>query len=79
MFLPNTVEWNNNQFSRSDWTDLYGDIKQEVPHNAHEEQELIVQHIVFVELYHAGKYYMHRSNIGIILFLNKAPVIWFSK
>jgi hypothetical protein len=38
-----------------------------------------VQFNVFVDADHAGNWMTRRSQTGILLYLNKAPIIWYSK
>ncbi len=33
----------------------------------------------FVDANHAGKLLTRRSHSGVLIFLNKAPIIWYSK
>ena len=58
---------------------LYPDAKEELPHNAPKAKGAPVQMNCFVDSDHAGDRKTRRSHTGIIIYLNKAPIIWYSK
>jgi hypothetical protein len=62
-----------------DWTDFYGDVVEAIPPNAPEPlgKEVIVR--CFVDADHAGDKLTRRSRTGFIIFVNGAPIVWFSK
>ena len=62
-----------------DWTKFYGNVKEEVPENAPEPlgKEFIMR--AYVDADHAGDKLTRRSRTGYIVFLNMAPIYWFSK
>jgi hypothetical protein len=59
--------------------DLYPDAVEEIPPNAPEPRGQEVQINVFVDADHAGNVVTRRSHSGILIFLNMAPISWFSK
>ena len=73
------VEWNKGDYAPQDWTDFYGDIKEEIPGNTPEALGKPVQIIVFFDAYHAGDKLTRRSRIGILISLKKAPIIWYTQ
>jgi hypothetical protein len=73
------VQWNENDFPAYDWLDFYGDVQEEIPKNAPPPQGQPVQLNVFVDANHARNKLTRRSQTGILLYLNKAPIIWYSK
>lgn len=52
---------------------------EEIPPNAPEPRGKSVQINGFVDADHAGDRITRQSHTGIILYLNKAPISWFSK
>jgi hypothetical protein len=63
----------------TDWKSFYGDVKEPMPPNMPEPRgkELIVR--LFVDSDHAGDKLIRRSRTGFIVYLNMAPIIWYSK
>ena len=58
---------------------LYADAKEELPPNAPEARGKPVQINCFVDSDHAGDRTTRRSHTGIIIYLNTAPISWYSK
>ena len=67
------------RFKKCEWQDFYPDAKEPIPPNAIPPRGNPVQINAFVDADHAGDRLTRRSHTGIIIFLNKAPIIWFSK
>ena len=67
------------KFVKQDWTEFYHDAKENIPPNALEARGNTVQLNCFVDADHAGDCITHRSHTGILIFLNRAPIVWFSK
>ena len=66
-------------FSHYDWMDFYRDAKEAMPPNMPESRGLDVSISVFVDANHAGDKSDRRSQTGILIFINKSPVHWYSK
>eukprot|EP00537_Pseudo-nitzschia_pungens_P006437 CAMPEP_0172357460 /NCGR_PEP_ID=MMETSP1060-20121228/1836_1 /TAXON_ID=37318 /ORGANISM="Pseudo-nitzschia pungens, Strain cf. cingulata" /LENGTH=79 /DNA_ID=CAMNT_0013078161 /DNA_START=614 /DNA_END=850 /DNA_ORIENTATION=+ len=60
-------------------SDLYPDAKEVIPPDAPEAFGKGVIMSCFVDADHAGCKATRRSHTGIIIFLNRAPIMWFSK
>jgi hypothetical protein len=73
------VEWNNNDFPEHDWKRFYHDARDEVPPNMPSPRGNTVQINCFTDVDHAGNHATHHSHAGILIFVNRAPIIWFSK
>ena len=58
---------------------IYRDAVDEIPKNAPEPRGKSVQVNVYVDADHAGNKVTRRSQTGILIFLNMAPISWFSK
>ena len=63
----------------ADWKDFYGDVQEELPANMPEPRGSPVTISCFVDANHAGNVVTRRSHSGIIIFVQNAPIIWFSK
>jgi hypothetical protein len=79
VFDPNPVAWNESEFNEYDWTDFYKDAKELIPLNAPEPRGNAVQMNVFVDADHASNRVNRRSHTGILIYLNSAPISWYSK
>ena len=63
----------------ADWTEFYGDVAEELPPNMPELRGHMVTISAFVDANHAGNVVTRCSHSGIFLFVQNAPIIWFSK
>jgi hypothetical protein len=61
------------------WSDFYGDVKEAIPANAPEPRGKEVDMICFVDADHAGDQVTRRSRSGILIYLNRSPILWYSK
>lgn len=59
--------------------ELYPDAVEDKPPNAPKPRGKAVQMHVFVDADHAGDKITRRSRTGILIYLNSAPIMWFSK
>jgi hypothetical protein len=59
--------------------EFYPDAEEALPLNAPEPRGKPVQINCFVDADHAGNTVTRRSQTGILIFLNMAPIFWFSK
>lgn len=67
------------RFPKVQWEAFYPDAMEAIPPNAPEPLGNPVILSCFVDADHAGNQVTRRSHTGIILFCNRAPIIWFSK
>ncbi len=79
IFDEQRVPWNEADFPIHDWTDFYRDIKELKPPNAPSPRGNAVQINCFVDADHAGNKLTRRSQTGILIFLNRSPILWYSK
>ena len=63
----------------TDWEDFYGEVQEEVPHDAPEPLGEPVSITAFVDSDHAGNLVTRRSHTGIVIFVQGAPIMWLSK
>jgi len=79
IFGEQQVDWNQADFQEHDWTDFYRDVKEPMPPNAPPPRGNAVQMNCFVDADHAGNRITRRSQTGVLIFLNRAPILWYSK
>ena len=65
--------------SDADWHDFYGDVSEELPPNTPETKGKPVVVSCFVDENHAGNMITRRLHTGILIYVQNAPIIWFSK
>ena len=68
-----------NWFQDYDWFDFYKDAKEALPPNMPEARGHDVILTCFVDANHAGNQKDRRSQTGILIFINKAPIHWYIK
>ena len=78
-FDPQHPDIDESRFVKCDWTDFYRGAKEPIPGDAPEPRGNVVSTHCFVDADHAGNRVTRRSQSGILLFVNRAPVIWYSK
>jgi hypothetical protein len=80
VFDPKTPTIDERVFnSDADWSDFYGDVCEEMPPNMPEPKGKSVSISCFVDANHAGNAITRRSHTGIIIYIQNAPILWFSK
>ena len=67
------------QFTISDWKTFYGNVKESLPVDAPQPhgKEMVIR--CFVDADHAGDLLTRRSRTGFLIYLNNAPIYWYSK
>ena len=73
---PNISE---DRFARHDWEEFYRDAEEEIPLDAPEPRGREVGIHCFVDASHAPDKATRRSQTGILIFVNRAPIIAYSK
>lgn len=71
--------FDENRFTKVDWSDTYPDAEEPIPINAPEPRGLPVSMTCFCDADHAGCLQTRRSQTGIIIFVNRSPILWYSK
>jgi hypothetical protein len=67
------------RFQKCDWHDFYRGAQEPIPGDAPESRGNAVSTHCFVDADHAGNRVTRRSQSGILLFVNRAPILWYSK
>ena len=79
MFDHTTPEFDTSRFTECDWSEFYPGAKEEEPPNAPELRGQEVHMTCFVDADHAGCRETRRSHTGIIIYVQRTPVVWYSK
>jgi hypothetical protein len=66
-------------FHVCDWTTVYPDAAETIPPNIPEAWGHSVVTSCYVDADHAGCKVTRRSHTGLIIYINNAPIVWFSK
>jgi hypothetical protein len=66
-------------FIKTDWKSMYGDVKEMIPSDAPVPRVKEVDLRLFVDSDHSGEQFTGRSRTGFVIYLNMAPIVWFSK
>jgi hypothetical protein len=66
-------------FVTADWKAMHGDVNEALPPDAPLSLGKEVDLRLYVDFDHAGEKFTQRSRTGFVIYLNMAPVVWFSK
>ena len=61
-------------FTNYDWSDFYRNVKESIPSNKPEASGLRVLVTCFVDVNYGGNLENCKSQIGILIFINKVPI-----
>jgi hypothetical protein len=78
-FDPFHPDINESRFVKCDWHDFYQGATEPIPGDALEPHGNIVSTHCSVDANHAGNLITCHSPSGILLFVNRAPFLWYSK
>jgi hypothetical protein len=67
------------EFQKQNWAKFYGDAVEHLPTNAPAPLGKPDEIHCYVDADHAGDKVTRKSSTGIIIFLNSAPIMWYSK
>lgn len=79
VFDPKRMDVDATRFKRADWTEYYPDAQEAIPPNAPEARGAPVQMHCYVDADHAGCHATRRSYTGVLIYVNSAPILWYSK
>ena len=68
-----------NDVNIEEWKDFYKDAEEEFPVKGPEPLGNPVRLSAYVDANHAGNLKTRRSHTGILVYMNSAPIIWYSK
>ena len=78
-FDPRHPDIDERAFSSYEWYDFYRDAREQVPNDMPPPRGHAVSTHCFVDADHASNTVTCRTQTGILIFLNKAPIVWYSK
>jgi hypothetical protein len=79
-FDPRHPEYDESQFPPvADWHDFYRDAEEQIPDDAPTPRGRVVSMHCFVDADHASNKVTRKSQTGILIFINRAPISWYSK
>jgi hypothetical protein len=79
VFDDSCPEFDDSRFAKCEWAEFYPGACEPVPPNAPELRGRSITMSCFVDADHAGCRVSRRSHSGVLIYLNRAPIIWFSK
>ena len=81
VFDPSDIEIDESKFVKQDWSSsVYGtDLKEELPSNIPEARGQGFTMTAYVDSDHVGDVITRCSGTGFLVFLNNAPIHWYSK
>lgn len=79
VFDDTEPEIDESRFIKCDWKEFYPEAEEAIHPNKPESRGLPVVMSAFVDADHAGCKVTRRSYTGVIIFVNRAPILWFSK
>jgi hypothetical protein len=79
VFDPTCPAVDMGAFIKTDWKSTYGDVKEMIPSDAPVSRGKEVDMRLFVDSDHTGEKFTRRSRPGFVIYLNMAPIVWFSK
>jgi hypothetical protein len=79
VFDPTYPEIDMTRFKEVDWKPFYGNVEEALPDNAPPARGKDVDLCLYVDADHAGDKLTRRSRTGFFIFLNSAPIDWYSK
>jgi hypothetical protein len=77
--IINTQKISGRMFKSYDWYDLYREAAEAIPGNMPVPQGHLMSIHCFVDASHGSDRATRRSQTGILLFCDRAPIIWYSK
>ena len=67
------------RFMKCDWSEFYPGAAEVIPPNVPEVRGKAVSMTCYVDADHAGCRVTRRSHTGILIYINRAPILWYSK
>ena len=78
-FDPQHPNIDERAFKEHDWYEFYHDTMERLPNDSPKPHGNMVSTHCFVDSDHAGDKVTRRSQTGILIFVNRAPIVWYSK
>lgn len=72
-------KFNHDIFHVCDWSSIYPDACEQIPPNAPEALGRLVVTTCYVDADHVGCKSTWQSHTGVLIYINCAPIVWYSK
>ena len=79
IFYPTYSSTSDDWFQKFVWQDFYQNVEEDIPMDMPEAREKELGIHSFVDASHAADKVTRRSQTGVLIFMNKAPIIFCSK
>jgi hypothetical protein len=79
VFDDSEPKTSTDSFNLCDWSSKNPEVAEKIPHDAPETLGHSVVTTCYVDADHAGCRATRRSHTGILIYVNCAPIIWYSK
>jgi hypothetical protein len=76
---PPRIDYGDFQTNKSDFSEIYRDAQELLPHRMPEPRGRTIVTTAFVDASHAANKVTRRSHTGFVVFINRAPILWYSK
>jgi hypothetical protein len=73
------IDYGDFRTNKEDFSEIYRDAEELLPHRMPLPRGRTVTTTAFVDASHAANTVTRRSHTGYIIFINRAPVLWYSK
>jgi len=79
VFDPMYRDWTDREWTTADWKEFYPEAQEPISHKMPEPLGNEVQVNIFCDAAHATCLVTRRSMMGILVYVNGAPIKWYSK
>ncbi len=76
--LPN-MNYDDFRTNREDFAEIYRDAEEPMPHRMPQPRGQSVTTTAYVDASHASNKMTRRSHTGFVIFMNRSPIVWYSK
>ena len=76
--LPN-MDYGDFRTKREDFAEIYRDAEEPMPHRMPQPRGRSVTTTAYVDASHASNKITRRSHTGFVIFMNRSPIVWYSK
>ena len=79
VFDDTEPEFDDRRIKECDWSEYYPDAVEAMPRDMPKPRGKAVMCSCFVDADHAGCQVTRRSHTGVLILVNRAPILWYSK
>ena len=67
------------KFKSYEWEEFYRNVQEDIPPNKPKERSKAISISMFVDASHGSDTKNRKSQTGLLIFVNKSPIMWYSK